>query len=96
MTVCRGKPGPRSAQAVLPSERPESEARFGFSVAEHGGDYFQTVHHGRGLAIGDLDNDGRPDLVISHLNEPVTLFRTKPSAGARTARIPGRRSCRRG
>src|SRR5262249_25477554 len=37
--------------------------------------YFQTVHIGRGLPIGDLDNDGRPDLVISHLNEPVTLLR---------------------
>jgi enediyne biosynthesis protein E4 len=40
-----------------------------------GGTYFQSEHQGRGLAIGDLDNDGRPDLVISHLNEPVVLLR---------------------
>src|SRR5262249_32190413 len=26
-------------------------------------------------AVGDLDNDGRPDLVISHVNEPVTVLR---------------------
>jgi hypothetical protein len=38
------------------------------------GAYFRAAHQGRGLAIGDLDNDGRPDLVISHLNEPVTLL----------------------
>jgi enediyne biosynthesis protein E4 len=40
-----------------------------------GGDYFQTPHHGRGLAAGDLDNDGQPDLVISHLNQPVVVLR---------------------
>ena len=39
------------------------------------GVYFQGVHQGRGLAVGDLDNDGRPDLVISHVNEPVSLLR---------------------
>jgi hypothetical protein len=37
--------------------------------------YFGGEHIGRGLAVGDLDNDGRVDLVISHLNEPVVLLR---------------------
>src|SRR5262249_15116209 len=40
-----------------------------------GGPYFQGDHIGRGLAVGDLNNVGRPDLVISHVNEPVTLLR---------------------
>src|SRR5439155_8642567 len=43
-----------------------------------GGAYFQVPHRGRGLAVGDLDNDGRPDLVITHLNEPVVLLRNDP------------------
>jgi hypothetical protein len=45
------------------------------------GEYFQAEHQARGLAIGDLDNDGRPDLVISHLNEPVALLRNAAGGG---------------
>jgi ASPIC and UnbV len=39
------------------------------------GDYFSLKHRGRGLAVGDLDNDGWPDVVISHVGEPVTILR---------------------
>jgi hypothetical protein len=39
------------------------------------GDYAATPRLGRGLAAGDLDNDGRIDLVLSHMNEPATLLR---------------------
>jgi RNA polymerase sigma factor (sigma-70 family) len=45
------------------------------NITAQGGEYFRTEHLGRGVAVGDLDNDGRPDLVISHLNEPVVLLR---------------------
>ncbi len=45
------------------------------NVSRAGGPYFQTLHCGRGLAVGDLDNDGLPDLVVSHLNEPVAVLR---------------------
>ncbi len=46
-------------------------------VTDQGGPYFQGLHRGRGVAIGDLDNDGYPDLVISHVNEPVVLLRNR-------------------
>jgi hypothetical protein len=39
------------------------------------GPYFHTPVVGRGLAAGDLDNDGWPDLVVSHTNSPVALLR---------------------
>jgi hypothetical protein len=40
-----------------------------------GGTYFGTPHNARGLAFADLDNDGRVDMVASHLNEPVSVLR---------------------
>jgi RNA polymerase sigma factor (sigma-70 family) len=53
-----------------------NEGKGKFEIwAKEGGDYFTSEHVGRGVMVGDLDNDGRPDLVISHLNEPVTILR---------------------
>ncbi len=46
-----------------------------------GGAYFAAGHRGRGVAVGDLDNDGRPDLVISNVNEPVAVLRNVADAG---------------
>jgi hypothetical protein len=39
------------------------------------GPYGETDHRGRGVAFVDLDNDGRVDVVISHMNEPATVLR---------------------
>ncbi|HWG47341.1 MAG TPA: CRTAC1 family protein [Gemmataceae bacterium] len=39
------------------------------------GSYQRTLHPARGVGFGDLDNNGRTDLVISHINEPVTILR---------------------
>ncbi|HVK15967.1 MAG TPA: CRTAC1 family protein [Fimbriiglobus sp.] len=50
-------------------------------AGDSGGAFFRTAHQSRGLAVGDLDNDGRPDLVISHVNEPVTLLRNGAGGG---------------
>jgi hypothetical protein len=38
-----------------------------------GGEYFQDRHNARGSAVVDLDNDGKLDLIISHLNAPVRI-----------------------
>jgi enediyne biosynthesis protein E4 len=49
--------------------------RFFRDISPRGGPYFSVPALGRGLAIGDLDNDGWPDIVVSHCNRPVTLLR---------------------
>jgi hypothetical protein len=54
--------------------------RFFKDVSRQGGTYFQTPARGRGVAIGDLDNDGWPDLVVSHINSPVSLLCNEAAA----------------
>ena len=45
-------------------------------TAKHGGPYCEGEHCGRGAAFGDLDNDGRVDIVLAHLNEPAAVLKT--------------------
>jgi hypothetical protein len=52
-------------------------------ISRRGGPYFETEHLGRGLALGDLDNDGRVDAVISHLNDPVAVLRNEADTKGR-------------
>lgn len=49
-------------------------------VTSQGGPYFDVPALGRGLAVGDLDNDGWPDLVISHCNTPVAVLHNEAPA----------------
>jgi hypothetical protein len=44
-------------------------------VTSQGGPYFREPHNARGAAFADLDNDGKIDVVINHLNEPVVILR---------------------
>jgi hypothetical protein len=63
--------GPRAQWPGL--FRNKGNARF-YDIRAHGGPYFQQQHVGRGAVLGDLDNDGRVDIVISHINDPVAIL----------------------
>lgn len=42
-------------------------------------EYFHQLHMGRGMAVGDLDNDGFLDIVITHLEDPPVVIQTTPT-----------------
>jgi hypothetical protein len=63
-----------------PHERPillQNRGGTFTDISSRGGPYFHVGHLARGVALGDIDDDGRIDLVISHLDEPVALLRNE-------------------
>jgi len=46
-------------------------------VSERAGEPFGLLHLGRGLAVGDLDNDGRLDAVVVAQNEPLIYLHNR-------------------
>ncbi len=57
------------------------EGRKFLDITENDSPYFRESHPGRGIAVGDLDNDGAPDVVITHQNQPAVLLRNLNSIG---------------
>jgi len=51
-----------------------AQARF-VDLGREAGPYFDGAYLGRGLAVGDVDNDGMVDAIVSHVNEPATVLR---------------------
>ena len=68
-------------------------------VTAEAGPPFQRLLVGRGLAVGDLDNDGRPDAVVVAQNEPLVDLRNNtegPRSHFVTFRLEGTQSNRDG
>ncbi|MBI3463844.1 MAG: CRTAC1 family protein [Planctomycetes bacterium] len=67
-------------------------------VSESAGPYFRQLQLGRGVAWADINNDGLPDLVVSHIVDPVTLLlnQTREHGHWIGLRLVGTRSNRNG
>ena len=84
----------RNSMAIFkaPYEQPaqmfvgDGEGRF-TEVSDAAGGYFREKHVGRGLAVGDFDNDGRADLVFSHNAGPIKLLRNATETGHHWLRL---------
>src|SRR5207249_7304012 len=51
-------------------------------VTDEAGPGFQARHSSRGLAVGDSDNDGDLDILITNLDEPPVLLRNEGGTGS--------------
>src|SRR5262249_53543784 len=64
-------------------------------VSAEAGSPFQVLLMGRGLAAGDLDNDGRVDALVVSQNEALAYFHNLSATGHfLTLRLEGRESNR--
>lgn len=54
------------------------------------------VRSSRGLAAGDLDRDGRPDLVVTNVDDEAALLRNRSENRGITLRLVGTRAVRNG
>jgi hypothetical protein len=83
-----GTPEGRAGYAQRPSLfRNRGGKRF--VAAAHGaGPYFEAGHVGRGAAFGDLNDDGRLDIVVNHKDaRPAVLINETPPGGNHWIRL---------
>ncbi|MFQ5633518.1 MAG: CRTAC1 family protein, partial [bacterium] len=50
---------------------------------------FTTADISHGMALGDLDNDGDPDVIMNRLNEPAAIYRNQSPAPRIAVRLRG-------
>jgi hypothetical protein len=51
------------------------------NITEHAGAALSDLHSGRGLALGDLFNDGRLEAVVNNMNETPSVYRNTAAVG---------------
>ena len=66
--------------AMRPSVLANQDGRLRDASARAGPWFGQPVL-GRGLAVGDLDGDGRPDVVVNALDSPAAVLRNESKGG---------------
>jgi hypothetical protein len=77
--IDNSKLGERYRQLTL-AYRNLGDAKFA-DVTALAGEPFRKPRPARGLALGDLDGDGRPEMVIVNMNEPPTVLKNESARG---------------
>jgi hypothetical protein len=73
---------PRTPYAMPPQLFLGTKAHNLIDVSDRAGPDWKTLRLGRGLAVGDFDNDGRVDVLMVCGNDPLALFHNESGAGA--------------
>lgn len=101
LVVTNGHVGDLSRSGVpyqMPTQvfRNNGNAQFDELPASQLGSFFKQKHLGRGMARLDWNRDGRDDMAVSHLEEPVALLTNRTSSANRflTLRLRGVTSSR--
>lgn len=78
--IDRSKLGERYRQLSL-FYRNVGEGKF-TDLTSQAGAPFGVARPARGLAVGDLDGDGRPEIVIVNMNQPPTVLKNESARGS--------------
>jgi hypothetical protein len=70
-----------SRGAPLPGRAPTAQFRLEELRGDSAGAAFEPLDVGRGLAVGDLDNDGFPDAVITSNGGPARVLHNTAATG---------------